>query len=56
MFDQGVRIIENSSLLDGPFEDWSKVRSHGRALRRRRRGFPQRIRIYYTPSNRASCD
>jgi hypothetical protein len=39
--------------VDGPFEDWSQVRSHGRAARRRKRGFPQRIRIYYTPSKQA---
>jgi hypothetical protein len=45
----GVRIIPNSQLVVGPFEDWSEVRSPGRAARRRRRGFPQRIRIYYRP-------
>jgi len=47
----GIRIVENPNLLDGPFEDWSKVRSPGRA-RRRRRKHPQRIRIYYKPSNK----
>lgn len=49
---QGVRIIESDLLVDGPFEDWSQVRSHGRAARRRRK-HPQRIRIYYTPSKTA---
>jgi hypothetical protein len=42
-----MRIITNRSLLIGPFEDWSRVRSPGRARRRRARGHPQRIRIYY---------
>lgn len=45
----GLRIMTNVALVDGPFEDWSKVRSHGRA-RRRRKKHPQRIRVYYTPS------
>lgn len=45
----GVPIIENPDLLIGPFEDWSDVRSPSRAERRRRRGFPQRIRLYYKP-------
>lgn len=45
----GVRIIENPMLTVGPFEDWSQVRSHGRAARRRRKGHKQRIRLYYKP-------
>jgi hypothetical protein len=45
----GLRIIKNSLLVIGPFEDWSRVRSPGRARRRRRRGHPQRIRIYFKP-------
>jgi hypothetical protein len=48
-----IRIVEDINMVDGPFEDWSKVRSHGRATRRRRRGFPQRIRVYYTPKKEA---
>lgn len=46
---RGIRIIENAMLTIGPFEDWSKVRSHGRAARRRKRGFPQRITYFYKP-------
>ena len=49
----GIRIIESVQLVDGPFEDWSQVRSHGRARRRRKQGHPQRIRLCYTPSNTA---
>jgi hypothetical protein len=44
----GLRVIENSMLTVGPFEDWSQVRSPGRAKRRRSR-HPQRIRYYYKP-------
>lgn len=44
-----IRLISNALLVDGPFEDWSEVRSHGRA-RRRRRKHPQRIRVFYRPS------
>lgn len=46
---RGVRIIEDSRLVDGPFEDWSRVRSHGRAKRRRAK-HRQNIRYFYTPS------
>ncbi len=44
----GLRLVANPHLVIGPFEDWSHVRSHGRA-RRRRRKHRQRIRIYYKP-------
>jgi len=44
----GLRIIESLHMVDGPFEDWSRVRSPGRARRRRWR-HRQNIRIYYTP-------
>lgn len=46
----GLRIIENDHLVIGPFEDWANVRSHGRAARRRKRGFKQNIRLYYKPN------
>lgn len=45
----GIRILENKLMVIGPFEDWSDVRSHGRAARRRRQGHRQRIRVYYLP-------
>lgn len=45
----GLKIIESSHLTIGPFEDWSGVRSHGRAARRRKRGFKQNIRYFYKP-------
>lgn len=45
----GLKIIESVSMVDGPFEDWSQVRSPGRARRRRRQGHQQRIRLYYKP-------
>lgn len=44
----GLKIIESVHLVDGPFEDWSRVRSLGRAKRRRRK-YAQNITIYYTP-------
>lgn len=37
----------------GPFEDWSKVRSHSRARRRLKAGHKQRIRVYYEPNPNA---
>lgn len=52
LLPSGVRIIENSLLTDGPFEDWAQVRSHGRAKRRRAK-HKQRIRIYCTPSTKS---
>lgn len=42
-------IIESLHMVDGPFEDWSQVRSPSRARRRLRQGYPQKIRRYYTP-------
>ena len=44
----GIRIVESLEMVDGPFEDWSNVRSPARA-RRRRHKHPQRIRVWYTP-------
>lgn len=44
----GVKVLSSREMVDGPFEDWSNVRSPGRA-RRRRRKHRQNIRIYYTP-------
>lgn len=44
----GLRIIESEHMVD-QVEDWSQVRSPARAARRRRRGFPQRIRIVERP-------
>ena len=41
-----TRIVE-SEMVGEPYEDWSAVRSHGRAARRRRRGFQQRIVTRY---------
>ena len=48
----GFRIIE-SALLTEPFEDWSQVRSHGRARRRLKQGHPQRVRYIQVPSKNA---
>lgn len=44
----GLKIISSPEMVDGPFEDWSRVRSPGRA-RRRRHKHRQNIRLYYTP-------
>ena len=44
-----IRIVESELLVIGPFEDWAAVRSHGRAARRRKRGFKQNIRLFYKP-------
>ena len=49
----GLRIIESPSLTLPPREDWSQVRSPGRARRRRRQGHPQRIRIIIDPNPNA---
>lgn len=48
----GVRIIADINMVD-PIEDWSEVRSHARAKRRRKRGFPQRIKTRYVPKKHA---
>ena len=45
---RGFRIIEDSGLVDTT-EDWSKVRSPSRAIRRRRQGHRQNIKILGTP-------
>lgn len=42
----GIRVITNDSIGD-PYEDWSGVRSPGRARRRRAKGHPQRIVVRY---------
>ncbi len=44
----GLRLIETPLMTVGPFEDWSDVRSPGRA-RRRRAKHRQRIRFYHKP-------
>lgn len=44
-----LKFISNPSLTIGPFEDWSLVRSPGRAARRRKQGHLQRITSYYLP-------
>lgn len=46
-----VRIIESLAMVD-QVEDWSRVRSPGRA-RRRRRKYPQNIRIVEVPKKHA---
>lgn len=46
--DINGEIIESIHMVDGPFEDWSRVRSPGRA-RRRRAKHRQNIQLYYTP-------
>ncbi len=52
----GLQIIEAPAMVIGPFEDWSAVRSPGRARRRRRQGHPQRIRQYYKPDPKVLHD
>jgi hypothetical protein len=47
----GVRIIESLAMID-QVEDWSRVRSPGRA-RRRRRNHPQNIRMIHVPKPHA---
>lgn len=48
----GLTIFEDINMVDY-HEDWSGVRSHGRAARRRKLGFPQRIKITATPKKEA---
>lgn len=48
MLGVNFRFIEDIRLTN-VFEDWSGVRSPARARRRRRRGFPQRIKTYLVP-------
>jgi hypothetical protein len=45
----GLKVIQSSEMVEGPFEDWSRVRSPARARRRRRRGYRQNIRFYWVP-------
>lgn len=44
-----IQIRTSELLVIGPFEDWSQVRSHGRAARRLRQGHRQNIRYYHLP-------
>lgn len=44
----GVRIFESEHLVE-TVEDWSRVRSRGRAARRRKLGHRQNIRTYERP-------
>lgn len=48
MLGMQFRFVEDIQLVDR-VEDWSGVRSPARARRRRRRGFPQRIKVYLVP-------
>lgn len=48
----GIEIIEDWRMTD-TVEDWSGVRSPSRALRRRKRGFPQRIVYRQVPKKGA---
>ena len=47
----GLRIITDIRMTD-PYEDWSEVRSIGRATRRRAQGKPQRIKMREKPSSK----
>jgi hypothetical protein len=46
----GYRVVEDAGLVD-TWEDWSHVRSPGRARRRRRYGYPQRIVFHSKPKD-----
>ena len=50
-----LRIVGSDQLADTK-EDWSKVRSPGRAARRRKRGHKQRITTKITPRDEAIID
>jgi hypothetical protein len=52
MMMAGLDIYENE-LLTVTREDWSQVRSKARAIRRRKRGFPQRVRTLVVPDPKA---
>ena len=41
----GIKFIVDDVVMSEEVEDWSDVRSPSRAARRRKRGFPQRIRM-----------
>lgn len=49
----GMQIVADPNLVVADGEDWSEVRSPARARRRRKRGFPQRIRVRYKPDPHA---
>lgn len=48
----GLQIIEDWRMTD-TVEDWSQVRSPSRAIRRLKRGFPQRIVYRQVPKQHA---
>lgn len=48
MLYRGSRIVEDATMIEPVGEDWSRVRSPGRA-RRRRRKHRQNIQIIYAP-------
>lgn len=48
----GVQIIEDYNMVEMT-EDWSHVRSRGRAIRRRRKGHCQNIKFVRTPKKEA---
>lgn len=51
----GIRLFDTEHIGDA-YEDWSGVRSLGRARRRRLRGFPQRIVTRYRPNGKCIHD
>ena len=53
-FVSGIRIM-TSELVGEPYEDWSGVRSHGRAARRRKK-HPQRIVTRYRANGKLMHD
>lgn len=55
MMLSGLRIVD-SAIVGDPWEDWSGVRSHGRAARRRKMGHPQRIVTRYRANGKAVHD
>lgn len=54
-FMAGIRIIDTEMVGDA-YEDWSRVRSPGRAARRRRYGHPQRIVTRYRANGKCIHD
>lgn len=48
----GVRIVESFAMVDH-VEDWSRVRSPGRARRRRKLGYRQNIEVIAVPKKEA---
>lgn len=50
-----IRLFD-SEILGDPWQDWSGVRSKGRAARRLKRGFPQRIVTRYKPNGKLLHD